>query len=48
MQTVTIPKDEYETLNEESTFLHALRAAGVDNWHGNDDAMDILEEWDNE
>lgn len=33
-ETVTIPKEEYESLLEDSEFLSALRAAGVDNWSG--------------
>jgi hypothetical protein len=31
---VSITKDEYESLKEDSEFLANLRAAGVDNWDG--------------
>ena len=43
-ETVTIPKEEYESLLEDSRFLAALRAAGVDNWEGYDYAFDYLGE----
>jgi len=33
-ETVTIPKEEYESLLQDSQFLEALRANGVDNWEG--------------
>lgn len=49
--TVTISKEAYDRLcecEEESRFLDALRAAGVDNWEGYDHAIEILEEWDAE
>ena len=39
---VTIPRIEYEQLLKESNWLSCLEAAGVDNWEGIDDAMDIL------
>ena len=41
---VTIPQELYEGLIEESRFLDALRAAGVDNWEGYSDAQDLMED----
>jgi len=35
-ETVTITKEEYIQLLNDSNFLHALRAGGVDNWEGYD------------
>ncbi len=32
--TVTISKEEYDQLIEDSRFLENLRDAGVDNWEG--------------
>lgn len=46
--TVEISKKEYNELVQDSRFLNALRAAGVDNWEGYDEAFDILEEWNND
>lgn len=48
---IVITKELYESLmkdQDDVRFLHALRAAGVDNWSGYEDAQDILESWDNE
>ena len=42
---VEITEDHYERLLESEDKLAALEAAGVDNWQGYDDAMDILREW---
>lgn len=44
METVTIPKKEYDELIKDSEFLNALRAAGVDNWDGYSEALKILKE----
>lgn len=33
-ETVVISKEEYESLLEDSLWLEALNAAGVDNWEG--------------
>lgn len=41
---VTITRKEYDSLIEDSEFLEALRAAGVDNWEGYDFAIEILDE----
>lgn len=43
MTQVTIFKEEYEELLEDSKFLEALMAAGVDNWEGYDDAVELME-----
>ena len=45
---VLVKKEEYKELLDESRFLHALQAAGVDNWEGYSYAYDLLEEWDSE
>jgi hypothetical protein len=42
METVTISKDEYESLMEDSRTLNALREAGVDNWEGYGFALQSL------
>ncbi len=47
-ETVTITKKEYEELKEDSNIYNALRAAGVDNWIGWDDAMELLDEGQDE
>lgn len=44
METVTIPKTEYDELCRTKAIYYALSAAGVDNWEGWDDAMDMLKE----
>ena len=38
-ETVTITKKEYERLQKSEDILEGLRAVGLDNWHGYDDAM---------
>jgi hypothetical protein len=43
-KTVTISKEEYESLLEASDKLLALEGAGVDNWEGYDEAMELLNE----
>lgn len=45
-ETVTIPKDLYEKLQEDSEFLACLEAAGVDNWGGYGEACGMMEEDD--
>lgn len=47
-KTITITKEEYEELLDDSQLLDALREAGVDNWDGYDEAMEMLDEWNNE
>ena len=44
METVTITKEEYESLLEDSKILTALYAGGVDNWEWFDASMESLEE----
>lgn len=41
-EQITITKKEYDKLIEDSDFLNALKAAGVDNWDGFDFAIDIF------
>lgn len=41
-ETVTITRQEYDRLLAAQAKLDALEAAGVDNWTGYDDAMEIL------
>jgi hypothetical protein len=43
-EMVTISKEEYDQLVDDSKTLAALQAAGVDNWNGYDYAMEILSE----
>jgi hypothetical protein len=44
-EMITIKKSYYDELMENDLKLSALDAAGVDNWVGYDDAMDIFREW---
>lgn len=41
--TVTISKEEYESLKEDSLWLSCLESAGVDNWSGYDYARELLD-----
>lgn len=43
-ETVTISKSEYDQLLDDSNLLSCLRACGVDNWQGWDDAIDMYDE----
>ena len=43
-ETVTIKLSEYERLLENEDWLKCLNAAGIDNWPGRDEAVDIREE----
>lgn len=45
-ETITISKEEYDSLIEDQRFLECLRNAGVDNWEGYDYAMELLDEDD--
>jgi hypothetical protein len=47
-ETVTISKEEYESLLEDSNKLLALEGAGVDNWEGYDEAMEMMREMNEE
>ena len=41
---VTISRDEYDMLLQDSEFLNCLEACGVDGWHGYGDACEMFEE----
>lgn len=41
---IIVSKKEYRRLKNDSNFLRALEAAGVDNWDGYDIASDNYEE----
>lgn len=41
---VSITEKEYKQLKEDSNFLDCLRAAGVDNWEGYEEAQRMLNE----
>lgn len=43
-ETVTISKEEYESLLEDQKLLQCLQGAGVDNWEGYDYALEMMEE----
>lgn len=43
-ETITISLKEWNDLIDDSNFLNALRAAGVDNWDGYYFARKMLEE----
>ena len=42
-ETVTISKSEYNRLLKDSQLLVGLLAAGVDNWSGYDEVIEMLE-----
>lgn len=42
-EMITITLKHYRELREDSDFLDALRAAGVDNWDGYGFAIDLME-----
>ena len=44
METVTIPKTEYEKLIEDQYWLGCLERAGVYNWEGYDEAIELFKE----
>lgn len=41
-EMIEIEKSEYDALKEESDFLECLRASGVDNWCGYDQACEMM------
>jgi len=47
-KTITITREEYNRLLEAEALLSALEAAGVDNWGGYGDALEMAEEWKKE
>lgn len=44
MEMITITKDLYDSLQEDSLWLNCLEAAGVDNWDGWECAMEIKDQ----
>jgi hypothetical protein len=46
--TVTISEQEYKKLIDRDLWLSALESAGVDNWEGFEEAMNIRDQWDKE
>ena len=42
MDEVTITREEYDSLMQDSATLRALEAAGVDNWEGYSFAMEDI------
>ena len=47
-EMVTITKAEYDRLLEQELWLNCLEQAGVDNWDGYDEAIDIRDSLQNE
>ena len=45
---ISIPKLEYDKLCEDSDWLNCLKAAGVDNWEGFDEVINIQKEMEND
>ena len=41
-ETVTISKTEYDKIQEQLKWLYALESAGVDNWQGIEEAINIM------
>ncbi len=44
VETVTIPKHEYQRLLQAADWVDCLEAAGVDNWDGIEEAIDMFNE----
>ena len=42
-ETITISKEEYESLLEDQKLLQCLQDAGVDNWSGYDYAIEMMQ-----
>mgnify|MGYP003402366186 CR=1 FL=1 len=47
METVTISKREYDDLLKDQFWLQCLEEAGVDNWGGIEEAIEIKREYMN-
>ena len=47
-EMITITKEEYDQLSDDSRFLNALECCGVDNWGGYDDAHDFMKREDDD
>lgn len=45
---ITITKDKYKDLMEDSWFLRCLVSAGVDNWEGYELAINMYQEMEDE
>lgn len=45
---VSVNEATLDEMADDSQFLAALRCAGVDNWHGYEEAQDMVAEWNNE
>lgn len=45
-EMITITRKEYESLKDAQDLLECLKGAGVDNWCGYDDAIEMYEESD--
>jgi hypothetical protein len=43
-ETITIDKEMYDKLIEDSDFLSCLQCCGVDNWEGYSDAQEMYDE----
>ena len=43
-ETVTISKKDYEKLIEDQFWLNCLESAGVDNWDGYDEAIELFKQ----
>ena len=43
-ETITISKEEYESLLEDQKLLICLQGAGVDNWSGYECALEMMQE----
>jgi hypothetical protein len=48
METITIPKEEYDKLVRAARWLQALETAGVDNWGGYEFAQEVFDELEKE
>lgn len=44
-RTMIVSKVEYDQLRADQDMLHALREAGVDNWDGYSEALELLASW---
>jgi len=44
VEFVTITREEYQALLKDQIFLQCLQNAGVDNWEGYSDAIQLMEE----
>lgn len=43
-ETITIPKAEYDELLANQRWVDCLEGAGVDNWEGYDEAVELYQE----